>query len=100
MRPSYAEYVKAAMRKYLRLQRGDTVTLSTQAEIENWNACHHALSFFSPVEQEILSQAYERTDPMPHIVRQIAETRGLNDEAVWGMINRFEDAFAERRGLK
>lgn len=100
MRPSYAEYVKAAMRKYLRLKRGEVVKLDTQAEIENWNSCHHALSFFAPNDQEILGQIYDSLDSMPQNVRHISEAYSMPEEAVWGMINKFEDAFAERRGLK
>lgn len=96
MRPRYAGCAKHAMKYYA---NHHSPVFRTEAERLDWQACEKALESMDENAQMILLEVYMGRDTFGDNVFDCAKKRGIDQKAVWVVINRFEKRFAQERGL-
>lgn len=102
MRPSYAEYVKGAMRFYA-LNRLASVPqeprFRSDADKKNWAACEAAVKDFEAKDKEYALRIYAYADTLSDNIFRISKETGIDQNYFWNLVNTVEKKFAKRRGL-
>lgn len=94
-RPSYAEYVKQALRSHARL-----ATARTEAERLSERACRAALGELGQRERICLHRVYaSRARSLPDAVAEEAALGVMGEGELWRAIGELERRVAELRGL-
>ena len=102
MRPYYAEYVKHALRYYIKTTRNipsEQPRFKTEAEKKNWLTAQAALKTFSADEQEMFAAIYSENIMLSDSIRQYSERHGVHVNHIWNLVNDLEKKVAKRRGL-
>lgn len=102
MRTYYSEFVRYCLRNYVKTLdegRGGQPVFRTDAERENWSACHYVLNGCSQDIQDILIEIYRQGDTIPDKIYQLALTRRESQGKYWSLISKVEQKVAQKRGL-
>ena len=102
MRPSYAEYVKSAMRFYARNRLASVPQeprFRSDADKKNWAACEAAVKDLCAEDKELALRIYSYSDTLADNVYQLAKERNVDQAHLWDLVNTVEKKFAKRRGL-
>ena len=93
----YTEYVRHAMRFYSRYL---TITsFKSDADRENWRACHNVVSTYPVRDRDILIYVYGAFDTIADNVYVIAKKYNIHQNLIWEMMDEFELKVAKERGL-
>lgn len=96
-RPFYSDYVRHALRFYTRhLQHSQ---FKTEADHENWLACHNVLKNYSDRDHNIIVAIYSGYDTLADNVYEASKEFGVNQNVIWDMIKDFERKVAAARRL-
>ena len=96
-RPYYSDYVRHALRFYSR--NLSQPRFRSEADKNNWFACHKALSGYSDRDKDILVTVYGGYDTLSDNVFEVAKKYSIDQSIVWDMMKEFERKVAKRRGL-
>lgn len=96
-RPFYSDYVRHALRFYTRhLQISQ---FKTEADSENWNACHNVLKDYSDRDRNIIVAVYSGYDTLADNVYETSKEFGVNQNIIWDIMKDFERKVAQARKL-
>lgn len=101
-RPYYSEYVRHAMRFYSRSLTKfpqEPPLFKSEADANNWKACHIVIKDYSDKDKEILISVYGGYDTLADEVYKIAKKNNINQNIIWDMMKDFERNVAKERGL-
>ena len=96
-RPFYSDYVRHALRFYsrnLQLSR-----FKTEADHNNWLACHDVITKYSDRDRDILVTVYSGFDTLADNVYETAKKFNINQNIIWDMMKDVERKIAQARGL-
>jgi hypothetical protein len=96
MRAYYSEFAGHCARYYVRHRDPH---FKTSIHKKDWTAARDAMGKFTEREQEWLRELYLSGDTMPDNVYQLSKREGLDQDIVWGLLQRYAHAIAKRRGL-
>lgn len=96
MKSHYSEFVWHCMRFYARHSKPE---FSSPASRWNWEVCENVLKEFTEEERKILLFLFRERDTLPDNIYRISTERHIKQKQVWGLIERFEKRFAEKRWL-
>ncbi len=102
MRPYYSEFVRHCLRYYIKTLdegKGGHPIFRTDADRENWSACHNVLKDYSQYDMDIISEIYRPGDTIADKIYLLAQTKRVNQDTIWGLINNTERKIAKKRGL-
>ena len=95
-RTYYSDYVTHCIRFYA---KNPEPLFESEALKYDWYACSGAMQLLPDGERDILTEVYRRGDTIPDNVRTVAFERGVEQDEIWKMIYRLQQAVARRRGL-
>ena len=100
-KPFYTDYVRHALRFYAKNggTTGHPPTFNTEADKNNWYACHNAIKGYSDRDKEMLLRVYYGYDTLADNVYNTAEDNQIHQNYIWDLIKEFERKVAKRRGL-
>lgn len=98
MKPCYTEYVKHALRFFVKHRNNPPATCST-VDRENWDACRLAFREFPELDQNLFSALYSARSPFPAAVNDCACVYNIPLNRVWNKVNSLEKYVASYRGL-
>ena len=102
MRTYYSDYVKHAMRFYVRYSSNapsEQPRFKTEADKKNWNACQTALKSFALEEIDLFFDLYSSDAQMTEAIVEYGKTHGMTVNHVWNLVNDLERKIAKHRGL-
>lgn len=103
MKPHYSEFVRHCLRYYIKTLdegKGGCPRFRTEAERDNWRACHLVLKDYSESDMDTISCIYRPSgDTMPDRIYQLAKDQHVHQESIWSLINSTERKIAQKRGL-
>ena len=102
MRPYYSEYVRHCLRYYIKTLdegKGGCPVFRTDADRENWGACHNVLKDYSQYDMDIIAEIYRPGDTIADKIYLLSLTKKVNQDTIWGLINATERKIAKQRGL-
>lgn len=102
MRPSYGEYVKAAMRYYSKIKLASVPQeprFRSDADKKNWAACEAAIKDLSSKDKELVLRVYGYSDTLADNIYRISKDEHISQDHLWDLVNTVEKRFAKRRGL-
>lgn len=102
MKPHYSEFVRYCIRNYvLTLDEGlgGLPKFRTDAERENWRACHQVLKNYSVRNMEIISKLYRRGDTIADKIFTLANEMQMPQDSIWNLISSTEKKIAKERGM-
>lgn len=96
-KPFYTDYVRHALRFYSRnLSQSQ---FKKDVDMNNWLACHSAISNYSTRDKDILVYVYGSYDTLADNVYAMAKKYSINQNIIWDMMKEFERSVAAKRGL-
>ena len=102
VKPHYSEFVRHCLRHYVLTQdegRGGLPRFRSDAERENWSACHQVLQDYSERDLDIITQLYRPGDTISDKIYMLAKTKQIPQDTVWHLIAMTEKKIAQKRGL-
>lgn len=102
MRTHYSEFVRYCLRNYIKSLeegKGGQPIFKTDAERENWSACHYVLNGCPKDTQDIITEIYSPGDTIPDKIYQMAMARREPQGRIWSLILKVEQKVAQKRGL-
>lgn len=93
----YSEYVRHCMRFYSR--NLNNPRFNTEADKNNWRACHRAIERYSEKDKDILLRVYALYDTLADNVYEVAKIYQIDQNIIWDMLKEFERSVAKKRGL-
>ena len=102
LRTYYSEFVRYCLRNYIRSLeegKGGQPIFRTDAERENWSACHHVFNACSKDDQDVIVELYSPGDTIPDKIYQMARARRESQGRIWSLVTEIEQKVAQRRGL-
>lgn len=105
MRPYYTDYVRHALRFYVKHFKESTPServpqsFKSEADKSNWLACHKVLKALPENERRVLARLYGTPENFVSRVYETCRTEGGTPEELWDRIRRIERKIARRRGL-
>lgn len=96
-RPFYSDYVRHALRFYTRHLQ--TPKFKTEADHDNWYACHNVLKDYSDRDHNIIIAVYSGYDTLADNVYETAKEFGINQNIIWDIMKDFERKVAQARKL-
>ena len=102
MKPHYSEFVRYCIRNYvLTLDEGlgGLPKFRTDAERENWRACHSVLKDYSPANMDVIAYIYRPGDTIADKIYLLAKAKQVHQDSFWSLINITERKIAKKRGL-
>lgn len=102
MRPYYTEFVRHCLRYYVKTLdegKGGHPIFNSEAERENWRACHNVLQNLSERDMDIISHLYRPGDTIPDKIYELSKSMGILQDTIWSLVNRVERGIAKMRGL-
>lgn len=99
MRPYYTEYVRHAMRFYAKYPNAAPQNFRSNADRQNWNACHKVVRRLPEKERLALLRLYQETGDFADCVYETSRASRKELDGVWEEIRRIERKIARRRGL-
>ena len=102
MRPYYSEYVRHCLRYYVKTLDeglGGHPVFKSDADRENWSACHQVLKGYSEDHMDIISEIYRPGDTIADKIYILAKTKQIPQDSIWGLMNSVERKVAKKRGL-
>lgn len=102
MKPYYSEFVRHCLRYYIKTLdegHGGHPIFRSDADRENWSACHQVLKDYSEKDMEVLAYLYRAGDTIPDKIYELAKSKGVNQDTIWHLVNTVERKVAKRRGL-
>lgn len=102
MKPYYSEFVRHCLRFYIKTLdegKGGCPIFRSEAERENWRACHSVLQGYSDNAMNLISQLYRAGDTIPDKIYMLSKTQDIPQEKLWSMVNQVERKIARKRGL-
>ena len=96
-RPFYSDYVRHALRFYTR-----NLLLSqfrSEADKENWFACHNVLKDYSDRDHNIIVAVYGGYDTLADNVYEASKEFHVNQNIIWDIMKDFERKVAQERKL-
>ena len=102
MKPHYSEFVSHCLRYYVKTLddgKGGHPIFKSEAERENWSACHNVLKDFSERDMETISHLYRPGDTISDKIYELSKSKGIPQNGIWALINNVERLVAMKRGL-
>lgn len=102
MKPFYSEFVRHCLRYYIKTideGKGGQPIFKSEADKENWKACHLVLKNYSEDEMDMISHIYRQGDTIPDKIYLLAKDKGVHQDTIWNLINSIERRVAKQRGL-
>lgn len=102
MKPHYSEFVRHCLRYYIKTLdegNGGCPVFRTEAERENWRACHIVLKDYSERDMDTISYIYRPGDTVPDKICQLSMSARVSQDSIWHLINTTERKIAQKRGL-
>ena len=100
MKRYYADYVRHCLRFYvMTMDIGTSPRFNTEADRNNWAACHFALKNFDDKTLDIVREIYSPGDTIPDKIYHMAKTRNISQDSIWNIVNTLERNVAKKRGL-
>lgn len=102
LKPHYSEFVRYCLRHYIRTQDeapGCLPSFKTDAERENWSACHQVLKNYSVRDMDTVSQIYRPGDTMSDKIYMLAKAKQIPQDTIWHLVSTTEKKIAQKRGL-
>ena len=102
MKPYYSEFVRHCLRFYIKTideGKGGCPIFRSDAERENWKACHHVFQRYSESNQNLITQLYRTGDTIPDKIYLLSKTQQMQQESLWALVNNVERKVARERGL-
>ena len=97
-RTYYTDYVRHALRFYSR-NAISTPIVKSEADKQNWWACHKALESFPPKTKQILLEVYSGYDTLADEVYNASKKCIVGQNWIWDMMKDVERKIAHKRGL-
>lgn len=97
-RPFYSEYVKHALRFYTRNHISHP-KFKSDADKENWIACHKVISTYSDKDKAVLISVYSGFDTLADEVYNASKKYNIEQNHIWDMMKEVERKTAKKRGL-
>ena len=102
MKPYYSEYIRHCLRYYVKTLdegKGGHPIFNSDADRENWIACHVVLKNYSLENMDVISEIYRRGDTIPDKIYMLSEMKKIPQDKLWSLINVTERKIAKKRGL-
>ena len=102
MKPHYSEFVRHCIRYYvltLDEGKGGLPRFRSDAERDNWNACHQVLKDYPVRDMDIISQLYRPGDTLPDKIYAMSKSEQISQNTLWNMVSDTEKKIAKKRGL-
>ena len=102
MKTHYSEFVRHCLRHYVRTMddgKGGCPIFKSDAERENWRACHSVLKDYSKSDADIIFQIYRNSDTVAYNIYLLAKSKGVSQDKFWRLVSRVEKSIASKRGL-
>lgn len=102
MKPYYSEFARHCLRYYVKTLeegKGGCPQFRSEAEKENWVACHEALRGYSERDMEIITYLCRPGDTIPDKIYHLSREMRIPQDTLWNMINTLERNVAKERGL-
>ena len=102
MRAHYSEFVRHCLRYYVKTLdegKGGCPVFTSDAERNNWAACHHVLKNYSEENMDIISQIYRPGDTIADTIFMLAKTKRMSQGTIWNLVSDTEKKIAKKRGL-
>ena len=102
LKPYYSEFVRHCLRHYVLTQDeapGCLPRFRTDAERENWSACHQVLKEYSARDMETISHIYRPGDTISDKIYLLAKAKNISQDTIWSLVSSTEKKVAQKRGL-
>ena len=102
MKPYYSEFVRHCLRYYIKTLdegNGGHPIFNSDADRENWSACHNILKHYTAENMEIISYLYRPGDTIPDKIYLLAKSKNVSQDKIWNLVNATERKIAKKRGL-
>ena len=102
MRTYYTEFVRHCLRYYIKTLdegKGGCPRFRSDAERENWQACHLALKDYPVDKLEMIAHLYRPGDTIADKIYALAREKGVAQGTLWNLVGTVEQAIARKRGL-
>ena len=105
-KPFYYDHVCHALRFYASVytaicpeDQTAPSTFRSDADRQNWQACHEVLKILPAAIVEVLVLLYKSREPLRSTVPQLADRYHIPEHQLWTIIKRTERNVARKRGL-
>lgn len=95
----YSDYVRHALRFYVRNRNPLSVYGRSDATQADWIACNVVFSSLSPDSKEMLIAVYQPSDTMADNVYNAAKKFNIQQDNIWSLMAEVEKHIAKERGL-
>lgn len=102
MKPYYSEFVRHCLRYYIKTLdegKGGCPIFRSDADRDNWKACHYALRNYSEADIDLISHLYRPGDTLPDKIYLLAKSTGKSQDYYWNLVTATERKIAKMRGL-
>lgn len=102
LRPYYSEFVRHCLRYYIKTideGKGGCPQFRSDADRDNWKACHYALKHYSDADMDVICHLYRSGDTIADKIYFMAKTTGKSQDYYWNIVTSVERKIAKMRGL-
>ena len=102
MRTYYTEFTRHCLRYYIKTLdegKGGCPRFRSDAERENWQACHLVLKDYPTDKLETIAYLYRPGDTIADKIYALAREKGVHQGTLWNLVGTVEQAIARKRGL-
>lgn len=102
MKSPYSEFVRHCLRFYVKTideGKGGYPIFRSEAERNNWSACHSVVQRYSANDQDLIAQLYRPGDTIPDKIYALSNSKRVSQASLWSFVNRIEREIAQKRGL-
>jgi hypothetical protein len=102
LRRYYSEYVRHCLAYYIKTQDecdGGHPVFKNDVDRANWSACYHILKDYSEEDMITIAHIYRPGDTIADKIYQLAKSKRVSQDVIWGLVNNIERKIAKKRGL-
>lgn len=102
MRPYYSEFIRHCLRYYIKTLdegMGGCPQFRSDADRDNWKACHYALKNYTQADMDIISHLYRSGDTIADKIYTLAKNTGKSQDYYWNLVVSTERKIAKMRGI-
>lgn len=102
MKSPYSEFVRHCLRFYIKTideGKGGCPIFRSEAERNNWSACHHVVQSYSTNDQDLIAHLYRPGDTIPDKIYALSSLKRVSQASLWSFVNKLEREIAKKRGL-
>lgn len=102
MKQHFSEFVRHCLRFYIKTideGKGGCPIFRSEAERNNWSACHSVVQGYSKADQDLIADLYRVGDTIPDKIYVLSNTRRVPQSKLWSFVNNLEREVAKKRGL-